>query len=114
MEHEYCEYCVRYSAHGMQFRCAFPHCTKSFHPICAYLYGCIFAIERKKDGGMEVKVKCRSHFTPDLKEQATQVFLRRFLCNYKNTADMKEDDFAARYEKELEKSRRDANYLEFS
>jgi hypothetical protein len=41
---------------GMQFICSFPSCKKSFHPICAYLYGCIFNIKRKKDGGMDVKV----------------------------------------------------------
>jgi hypothetical protein len=32
-----------------------------------------------------------------------QVYLRRYLCNYRNTSQIKEDKFAALYEKELEK-----------
>lgn len=46
MNHDYCEYCIKYNTHGMQFKCSSPLCAKSFHPICAYLHGCIFTIER--------------------------------------------------------------------
>lgn len=40
----------------MQFKCSYPLCAKSFHPICAYLNGCIFNITRKLNGGIDVKV----------------------------------------------------------
>lgn len=33
----------------MKFKCRYPLCTKSFHPICAYLNGCLFKINRKKN-----------------------------------------------------------------
>lgn len=39
-----CEYCVHQVSYrnGIQFGCQWPGCTKTFHPICAYLYGCSF------------------------------------------------------------------------
>lgn len=46
---------MKHSFTGMQFKCSDVLCAKSYHPICAYLNGCIFKIIRR-DTGIEVKV----------------------------------------------------------
>ena len=73
----------------MQFICEEIGCQKSFHPICGYLNGCVFNINRVADGGINVEAKCRSHAGKGPDEAASQVYLRRFMCNYKNTTSMK-------------------------
>lgn len=102
MEQDNCEFCLKWCFTGMKFKCSYPLCTKSFHPICAYLNGCLFDISRKKEGGINVKVQCRDHFVSEFGEIALQVYLRRYLCNYRHTATMKEEVFRDAYKRDLE------------
>jgi len=76
----------------MKFNCCFDGCDKYYHPICAYLNGCVFDVIRKKSG-IEVNVSCRVHSQPAFEDLIQQVFLRRFLCNYKNTSKLNEEQF---------------------
>jgi len=86
----------------MKFNCSFDGCDKFYHPICAYLNGCVFDVIRKKSG-IDVKVYCRGHIQPAHDDLIQQVFLRRFLCNYKNTSKVELEQFKEIYNKELEK-----------
>lgn len=93
-----CDFCLKNSHKGMKFKCSFDDCEKYFHPICAYLNGCVFDVTRKKYG-IEVKISCRKHTQPNKEDLFQQVFLRRFLCNYKNTSKLDEKQFKLIYEK---------------
>lgn len=34
---------------GMKFKCSAMFCNKCYHPICAYLNGCVFVMKRRKN-----------------------------------------------------------------
>lgn len=87
MDNDYCEYCIKNSYSGMKFKCSYTFCAKAFHPICAYLNGCVFQMKRKlESGGISVNVQCREHTNnAGFPELVLQVYLRRYLCNYRHT-----------------------------
>ena len=55
---ENCYYCA--SPNGLKLDCYCLGCSKSFHPICAYLNGCLFEIKRgNPPRNLDVKVFCK-------------------------------------------------------
>lgn len=64
MKQTFCEYCVHQAAfkNGIQIGCAHSGCPRTFHPICAYLYGCQFDLRVAQEGqrlGLGVKAYCK-------------------------------------------------------
>lgn len=95
-----CEFC--YAINGIKYECCYPGCNRSFHPICAYLNGCLFFIERKFNchPDLDVKVQCNYH-DPN-RNHIEQVYYRRYVCDYKKTSKYTLEEFKPLYQRQLE------------
>lgn len=90
IEHNYCQFCVKSTGSelGMKMTCMVDGCSKSSHPSCSYLNGCMFDIV-KEGTNLQVGVVCSEHV--EMRDHANQVYLRRFFSDYKGTSNLEED-----------------------
>jgi hypothetical protein len=73
----------------MKFECS-QGCGEWFHPTCGYLNGVHFELVRGYRT-LNVTLTCATHFPH--RDALNQVYLRRFFCDYRGTADKTDVQF---------------------
>ena len=82
-----CAFCLKQT--GMKFPCG-AGCGEWYHPICAYLNGVHFELTRGYRV-LKARLTCPKHYLN--RDVLNQIYLRRFFCDYRGTADMTDLQF---------------------
>ena len=78
----------------MKLQCLKESCGRCFHPICGYLHGIHFELDRNYRQ-LAVRSSCAEHH-PE-RDTLNQIYLRRFFCDHKNTSNLSDTDFETAY-----------------
>ena len=76
----------------MKFGCSWAGCRISYHPICAYLNGVYFDLERSYRS-LTCELTCPEHYHFSDRDYVHQTYLRRFFCDYNSTSTLTDSEF---------------------
>ena len=93
-----CVFCLK--DNGMKLQCSEEKCKNCYHPICAYLYGVHFDMDRTYNG-LNTVLTCSEHL-PE-RNVVHQIYLRRFFCDFNNTSKLTDIEFEVKHQAETEK-----------